>query len=91
MLERVGSGEHLIAYNVFGSYALARAKKDPSIGWLLPEDYTLVTSRVALISGKASLHLATLTSRELDVVRAIATRDPGESGSALRDPQRRLR
>src|SRR5512132_68334 len=53
MLERVGSGEHLIAYNVFGSYALARAKKDPSIGWLLPEDYTLITSRVALISGKA--------------------------------------
>jgi iron(III) transport system substrate-binding protein len=54
MLERVGSGEHLIAYNIFGSYAIARAKKDPSIGWILPSDYTLVTSRVAFISAKAN-------------------------------------
>jgi iron(III) transport system substrate-binding protein len=53
MLERVGSGEHLIAYNIFGSYAIARSKKDPGIGWILPNDYTLVTSRVALISAKA--------------------------------------
>lgn len=53
MLERVGSGEHLIAYDIFGSYAIARAKKDPSIGWVLPSDYTLVTSRVAFISAKA--------------------------------------
>jgi len=53
MLERIGSGEHLIAYNIFGSYAIARAKKDPSIGWILPNDYTLITSRVAFISAKA--------------------------------------
>jgi iron(III) transport system substrate-binding protein len=53
MLERVGSGEHLIAYDIFGSYAIAREKKDPSIGWVLPSDYTLVTSRVAFISAKA--------------------------------------
>jgi iron(III) transport system substrate-binding protein len=53
MLERVGSGEHLIAYNIFGSYAIAREKKDPSIGWVLPNDYTLVTSRIAFISAKA--------------------------------------
>ena len=53
MLERVGSGEHLIAYNIFGSYAIARAKKDPSIGWVLPNDYTLITSRVAFISATA--------------------------------------
>ncbi|MFO1059244.1 MAG: ABC transporter substrate-binding protein [Dongiaceae bacterium] len=53
MLERVGSGEHLIAYDVFGSYAIARAKKDPSIAWVLPSDFTLVTSRVAFISAKA--------------------------------------
>ncbi|MEA2779806.1 MAG: iron(III) transport system substrate-binding protein [Rhodospirillaceae bacterium] len=53
MLERVGSGEHLIAYNIFGSYAIARSKKDPGIGWVLPNDYTWVTSRVAFISAKA--------------------------------------
>ena len=32
MMERVSSGENLIGYNILGSYALTRAKKDPSIG-----------------------------------------------------------
>ncbi|WP_431861023.1 ABC transporter substrate-binding protein [Azospirillum sp.] len=49
MLERVTSGEHLIGYNIFGSYALTRSKKDPNIGIVYPEDYTLVMSRVAFI------------------------------------------
>ena len=53
MLERIGSGEHLIGYDIFASYALARSKKDPGIGWVLPNDYVLLTSRVAFISGKA--------------------------------------
>jgi iron(III) transport system substrate-binding protein len=53
MIERVTSGEHTIAYGVFGSYALARAKKISSLGIVMPKDYTLVTSRVAFISGKA--------------------------------------
>ena len=30
MLEKVSSGEHLLGYNVLGSYALVRAKKDPT-------------------------------------------------------------
>jgi len=50
MMERVTSGEHLIAYGIFGSYALARSKKDPNLGIVMPKDYTLVTSRVAFIS-----------------------------------------
>lgn len=53
MMERVTSGEHWIAYGVFGSYALARSKKDPNLGYVLPKDYTLVTSRIALISKTA--------------------------------------
>jgi iron(III) transport system substrate-binding protein len=53
MMERVGSGEHLIGYGIFGSYALGRAKKDPGLGVVLPKDYTLVTSRVAFISKQA--------------------------------------
>ena len=32
MLERISSGENLIGYNVLGSYALVRAKTDPSMG-----------------------------------------------------------
>ena len=47
MMERVTSGEHLIAYGIFGSYALSRSKKDPNLGIVLPKDYTMVTSRVA--------------------------------------------
>src|ERR1700730_16548690 len=50
MMERVTSGEHLIAYGIFGSYALSRSKKDPNLGIVLPKDYTMVTSRVAFIS-----------------------------------------
>jgi len=53
MIERVSSGEHTIAYGIFGSYALARSKKDPNIGIVLPKDYTLITSRVAFISKQA--------------------------------------
>jgi iron(III) transport system substrate-binding protein len=53
MMERVTSGEHLIAYGIFGSYALGRSKKDPNLGIILPKDYTMVTSRVAFISSKA--------------------------------------
>jgi iron(III) transport system substrate-binding protein len=53
MMERVTSGEHLIAYGVFGSYALGRSKKDPNLGIILPKDYTMVISRVAFISKHA--------------------------------------
>ena len=50
MMERISSGENLIGYNVLGSYALVRAKTDPSIGVQLPKDYTLVMSRVIFIN-----------------------------------------
>jgi iron(III) transport system substrate-binding protein len=53
MMERVASGEHTIAYGIFGSYALARSKKDPNVGIVMPKDYTLITSRVAFISKQA--------------------------------------
>ncbi len=53
MLEKVSSGEHLLGYNVLGSYALVRAKKDPALGVVLPKDYTLVLSRVLFIGKQA--------------------------------------
>lgn len=53
MLERISSGENLLGYNVLGSYALVRAKKDPSLGVVIPKDYTLVLSRVQFISKTA--------------------------------------
>jgi iron(III) transport system substrate-binding protein len=55
MLERTASGEHLIAYNIFGSYARLRQKKDPNLGVVLPADYTLIASRVAFVP-KAAKH-----------------------------------
>ncbi|MET3132941.1 iron(III) transport system substrate-binding protein [Oxalobacteraceae bacterium GrIS 1.11] len=53
MMERISSGENLIGYNVLGSYALVRAKADPSIGVVLPKDYTLILSRVQFINKAA--------------------------------------
>jgi iron(III) transport system substrate-binding protein len=53
MLERISSGENLIGYNMLGSYALARAKKDPSIAVAFAKDYTLVLSRVIFINKSA--------------------------------------
>jgi iron(III) transport system substrate-binding protein len=49
MLEKVGSGEHALAYNVVGSYALLKAKSDPSIGVVIPKDYAVVMTRVIFI------------------------------------------
>jgi len=49
MLEKTSSGEHLLGYNVLGSYAFTRAKKDAGLGVVVPKDYTLVLSRVMFI------------------------------------------
>ncbi len=54
MMERISSGENLIGYNVLGSYAILRAKKDPSASAIAcPTDYTLVMSRVMFIGKDA--------------------------------------
>jgi iron(III) transport system substrate-binding protein len=55
MLERITSGEHLLGFNIFGSYATARQRKDPSLAIVYPKDYTLVMSRVAVLP-KAAKH-----------------------------------
>ena len=53
MLDKVASGELMIAYNVNGAYALARARSDPRLAVMLPEDYTLVISRIAIVPTSA--------------------------------------
>ena len=53
MMERISSGENLLGFNIFNSYAALRAKKDPSIGIVLPKDYALVMSRVMFASKSA--------------------------------------
>jgi iron(III) transport system substrate-binding protein len=49
VLDRITSGEHLIAYNMIGSYAIERAREDPSIGVVFPADYIILMSRIAFI------------------------------------------
>lgn len=49
MMERILSGEHLIGFNMIGSYAIAKQRKDPNMGVVYPKDYTLVMSRIAII------------------------------------------
>lgn len=49
IISGVARGRYLVAYNVLGSYALARAEEDDRIGVVAPDDYTLVLSRGALI------------------------------------------
>jgi len=54
MVERIASGKALLGYNLIGSYAMARARRDPAIGVVLPSDYTLVMSRIAILSRYAA-------------------------------------
>ena len=49
LIDAVAEGRFLVAYNVLGSYALARAAVDPRIGVVAPQDYTLILSRGAMI------------------------------------------
>ncbi|MGR3464324.1 ABC transporter substrate-binding protein [Limimaricola sp.] len=49
IIDGVAEGRFLVAYNVLGSYALARARHDDRLGVVAPQDYTLVLSRAAMI------------------------------------------
>jgi iron(III) transport system substrate-binding protein len=53
MIERISSGEHLLGFNVIGSYVVLRQKKDPDLGLVYPSDYVLAMSRVAIIPKNA--------------------------------------
>jgi iron(III) transport system substrate-binding protein len=101
IIERVASGEHLIAYNVVGPYALERQARDPSVGVVLPRDYTLVASRIALIPADArspdaaKLFLDYLLSRRGQQMLArrymTPVRDDVETPPGLRQAQDRVR
>lgn len=47
----VAQGKYLLAYNVLGSYARTEAEKNPTLGIVAPQDYTLVLSRAAILPG----------------------------------------
>lgn len=54
MVSKIASGEALFGYNLLGGYAIAQVKNNPSLGYVLPRDYTLVLSRILLANGKAA-------------------------------------
>jgi iron(III) transport system substrate-binding protein len=95
MMERVASGESLVGYNLLGSYVVGRAQADPSIGYVMPRDYTLVVSRVMLIArGAANPNAArlwvdfVLSKRGQEIIanesRLFAVRDDVEGSSTAR-------
>ncbi|ODN68510.1 ABC transporter substrate-binding protein [Methylobrevis pamukkalensis] len=54
VLDMVAEGRALVGYNVLGSYARARAKADDRVVVVMPEDFTVVIARVAVILRKAA-------------------------------------
>ncbi|MBM6551971.1 ABC transporter substrate-binding protein [Marinomonas ostreistagni] len=53
IIDDVASGKLLLGYNLLGSYAAQRAKQDPALEMVIPQDYTLMLMRTALIPKNA--------------------------------------
>ena len=49
IIDRVATGRFVLGYNILGSYAQAMAATRPDLGIILPEDYTIIASRVAIV------------------------------------------
>ena len=85
VIERVNAGTLLLGYNVLGSYAADQALRLPDLGLVLPQDYVVVVSRVALVpkaAGSPDLgeaFLQFLMSREGQTVLAERLRLPAVS------------
>lgn len=53
MREKVVSGEHVLGFNVIGSYAMQWAKESPVVGFAFGSDYTAAFQRVASVTKNA--------------------------------------
>lgn len=53
MLEGLLAGRYRVGYNLLGSYARARLADHPRLRVVIPDDYALVTQRLALIPRRA--------------------------------------
>ena len=53
IVERVADGRFVFGYNILGSYAAEAAARNPDLGIILPEDFTIVTSRIGLVPSAA--------------------------------------
>ena len=53
MARKLAAGETVIGYNLLGGYTVQQARSNPSLGYVFPRDYTLITSRILVASKKA--------------------------------------
>jgi iron(III) transport system substrate-binding protein len=85
VIDGVNSGQLKLGYNVLGSYAADQAARLPDIGLVLPRDYVVVISRVALVPRAAAnpdlgeAFLEFLMSRDGQTVLAERLRLPAVS------------
>jgi iron(III) transport system substrate-binding protein len=85
VIDRVNAGTLMLGYNVLGSYAADQATRLPDVGLVLPRDYVVVASRVALVPRAAAApdlgeaFLAFLMSREGQTILAERLRLPAVS------------
>lgn len=101
VLGAVKEGRAAIGYNIVGSFALGEVERDGSLGMMLPNDYTLLMSRIAIIPAAArhpnaaKLFLDFLLSKRgqtyLAKVDMPSVRADVPSPPALRPPGVRLR
>ena len=54
VIDRVAAGELLFGYNVLGSYAADLAARVPELGVVMPRDFVVLVSRVALVPQAAA-------------------------------------
>ncbi|WP_136685388.1 ABC transporter substrate-binding protein [Falsirhodobacter xinxiangensis] len=85
ILERVADGRLIFGYNILGSYAADWVRTHPDLGMVLPRDYTVVVSRVALVPRAAhapelgARFLSFFMSREGQTILAERLRLPAVS------------
>ncbi|MCV6576626.1 MAG: ABC transporter substrate-binding protein [Cohaesibacter sp.] len=82
ILQRVADGQFALGYNILGSYAASWTENHPDLGIILPSDYTVVMSRIALVPRDArnpdlgSRFLAFLMSKDGQSILADKVRIP---------------
>ncbi|MCF1709388.1 ABC transporter substrate-binding protein [Tabrizicola sp. J26] len=54
LLDRIADGRLIFGYNLLGSYVAEAARQHPEVGLVLPRDFTVVVSRVALVPTAAA-------------------------------------
>lgn len=81
ILQRVAQGQFALGYNILGSYANNWVESHPELGIIMPTDYTLVMSRIALVPRAA---------REPDLGKRFLTFLMSEEGQDIMSKKVRL-